>query len=272
VAEAKRKKSATQKFILQYPDCCFCAGTRKSCTREHMPPKSMFDGSHRPDKLIMPACDECNRGTSTADLAASIISRWGYALSPKERVDHLALVHRIRKQAPELPKEWIKPVNRAEVRARLEKHGAFVPADAGMASIGPGTIRQLNLFAYKFVLGLYFEHFQKLLPEAGLVAGFWQEDFGRAGIPPMLVEMMNRYGTLEQGKWNTHDVFEYRYETNERDGLFACLGRFRGNLFASGFAVRDGAALPANEGKDWVWIHPSGLLSILTEPKFENRP
>lgn len=88
----------------------------------------------------------------------------------------------------------------------------------------------------------------------------------------MLLEMMKRYGTLEQGKWNTREVFEYRYETNERDGLFACLGRFRGNLFASGFAVRDGAALPANEGNDWRWIHPSGLLSILTEPKFENRP
>jgi hypothetical protein len=88
----------------------------------------------------------------------------------------------------------------------------------------------------------------------------------------MLLELMQRYGTLEQGKWNTREVFEYRYETNEKDGLFACLGRFRGNLFVSGFAVRAGSVLPVDEGTDWTWIQSSRLLDILSEPRFENRP
>jgi hypothetical protein len=272
MGEARRKKSATQKFIAEHPECCFCAGIRRACTREHMAPKAMFDGSHRPDKLVMPACDECNRGTSTADLTAAIVSRWGYLLSQKERVDHQKLVHRIGKQAPELRKEWAKPVNRVQARAHLEKHDVLVPADAGMVSIGPLTIRQLNVFAYKFALGLYFEHFRTFLPDTGRVAAFWRtkEDFGRAGIPTMLLEMMKQYGTLEQGKWNTREVFEYRYEINESDGLFACLGRFRGNLFVTGMVARDGAMLPP-EGTNG-WIQPSGLLNILTDPKFQDRP
>jgi hypothetical protein len=83
MGEARRKKSATQKFIAKHPEGCFCAGIRRACTREHMPPKAMFDGSHRPDKLVMPACDECNRRTRTADLTAAIVSRWGYLLSQK---------------------------------------------------------------------------------------------------------------------------------------------------------------------------------------------
>jgi hypothetical protein len=36
----------------------------RQATREHMPPKSLFDGSHRPDKLVMPACHVCNNNTS----------------------------------------------------------------------------------------------------------------------------------------------------------------------------------------------------------------
>ena len=75
--EVRAKKTATEKLIREYPECCFCAGTRRATTREHMPPKSLFDGSRRPDKLVMPSCDDCNRNTSTADLTASLVKSVG---------------------------------------------------------------------------------------------------------------------------------------------------------------------------------------------------
>src|ERR1700732_1816064 len=50
MGEAKLKKSATQRLVAQYPECCFCGGIRAANTREHMPPKALFDSSHRPDK------------------------------------------------------------------------------------------------------------------------------------------------------------------------------------------------------------------------------
>jgi hypothetical protein len=72
-------------------------------------------------------------------------------------------------------------------------------------------------------------------------AAFWRtkEDFAVEGIPAELLEMMKHYGTLEQGKWNVHDTFEYRYQTNKPDGLFACLARSRGNLFVTGLVAGD---------------------------------
>src|ERR1700747_540666 len=76
MGEAKRKRSATQRLIAEFPDCCFCGGLRRTATREHMPPTSLFDNSHRPDGLVMPACEECNKGTSKADLAVALLSRW----------------------------------------------------------------------------------------------------------------------------------------------------------------------------------------------------
>jgi hypothetical protein len=271
MGEAKLKRSATQRFIARYPDCCFCGGLRRAVTREHMPPKALFDGSHRPDKLVMPACHACNRGTSTADLIASIISRWGTDVSPEGRVDHRRLAAQVRMHHPELVAEWTSqsPSERLEARFHLEKHGVSVPASAGLAAIGPLTIRQLNLFSHKVVLGLYFQHFQKPLPNTGRVCAYWRskEDFAKGGIPPVLLEIMKRYGTLEQGRWNAREIFEYRFEPNEKDGLFACLARLRGGVYVAGFAAENAAILASEVDSDW--IVPSELLDMMSNPLFE---
>lgn len=268
------KRSATQKLIASYPNCCFCGGLRLTITREHMPPKALFDGSHRPDKLVMPACKECNNGTSTADLTASIISRWQMTLSPSQHADHRRLVAQVRRYHPELIAEWTKlvPSERLKAKLHLESQGVPVPANAGMASIGPLTIRQLNQFSHKVVLGLYFEHFKKLLPNTGRVSAFWRskEDFARGGIPPVLLEMMKRYGTIEQGQWNASEIFEYRFEVNEIDGLFACLARLRGGLFIVGFAAENEESIATD--LDSGWLVPADLLGMMNNPLFDKRP
>lgn len=270
MGEAKRKRSATQKLISDFPHCYMCGGARASTTREHMPPKALFDGSHRPDKLVMPACDECNGGTSTADLVASVVSRWSYSSIERNNQDHRRLAARLRKQAPEIISEWTAPLNRLKARRHLETQGVAIPSDARFITIGPSTIRQLNLFSHKLVLGLFFEHFKKPLPIAGRMSAYWRtkEDFA-GQVPKELLDMMNRYGTLEQGKWNAREIFEYRYEINENDGLFACLARLRAGLYVVGFLVTNASALDEDDAS---WISPSELLGKLDDPAFEMRP
>jgi len=178
----------------------------------------------------MPACRECNGGTSTSDLVASVVSRWGYATDPQRHADHSRLIGQVRRQAPGLISEWTKPIDRAKARQHLEDYGVRVPPDAGLATIGPLTIGQLNLFAHKVVLGLYFEHFHKLLSNTGRFCAFWRskEDFAQAGVPTVLLEMMQRYGTLEQGKWNVREVFEYRFEIMRLTGCSHALQDYEG--------------------------------------------
>jgi hypothetical protein len=273
MSESKLKLSATKTLIEQYPDCCFCGSLPRATTREHMPPKALFDASHRPDKLIMPACGECNHGTKIADLTASILSRWHMDLNDRQRQDHQRLVGGVRNNNPELIDEWISLslLDRLKAKRHLREQGVPVPANAGLASIGPLTIRQMNLFSHKVVLGLYFEHFRKPIPNAGRLCAYWRtkEDMFRGGVPPMLLEMMKQYGTLEQGKWNVREVFEYRFELNEKEGLFACLARLRGSLFITGFAVEDAKVIAHDDGPDW--IVPSDLLQMLNDPLFEKR-
>jgi hypothetical protein len=274
MGEAHRKRSTTEKFIEQFPSCCFCGGLRPSVTREHMPPKSLFDNSHRPDKLVMPACDECNRGTSTADLTVAMVSRWNYESGPLERSDHTKLSARVRRQAPELLQEWTSLGNdlakRARARRHLVKSGVPVPHDASLVTTGPLTVRQLNLFAHKVILALYFEHFQHPLSDAGRFCAFWRskEDFARGGIPPMLLDMFPDYGTLAQGRWNERETFEYRHAINPDGGLFGCFARFRRGFFVLGFAAANAAVLPPD---DEDWIKPSELLAVPDNPRFATR-
>ena len=270
MGEARRNRRDTARFIQDFPDCCICGGARKAVTREHMPPKSLFDNKHRPDKLVMPACDICNSGTSTADLVTSMISRWDYGNTPNERNDHTKLAARIKRQAPEIVAEWLKPIDKSRARAHLENHGVPVPTGAALLTIGPMTIRQLNLFAHKAVLCLYFEHFKKIVSSSGAICAYWRskEDFARGGVPPMLLDLMKKYGTLEQGKWNAHETFEYRYELNAEQSLFACLARLRGRFYITGFATNNFAAV--TEGRD-DWISPNNLLEEFGKPSFEKR-
>jgi hypothetical protein len=270
MGEAKLRKSATQRFVAQYPDCCFCGGVRQAATREHMPPKALFESSHRPDKLVMPACGECNRQTSTADLVASVISRWGFNLSVLS-TDHPRLAAQMARQAPDILREWMRPIDRAEARQHLEDYGVSVPHGAAFVTVGPLTIAQLNAFAHKVVLGLYFEHFRKFVPNGGRIFAMWRtkEDFAQGGIPPQLLQMMRQYGTLEQGKWNTVEIFEYRYELNPADGVFACLARLRGGLYVTGFAVSDFAVIAGDTS--YGWIKPEDLLKMMHDPAFQKR-
>jgi hypothetical protein len=264
VGEAKAKKSATAKFIAMHPRCALCGGADSSQTREHMPPKALFDGSLRPDKLVMPACDACNRGTSKADLVASIVSRWNYDSPAQERRDHSKLAAQARRQIPELLSEWTRhddASSRPRAIAHLKNHGVQVPSDAGIASIGPLTIRQLSIFAHKLVLCLYFETFKEPLPNAGRLCAYWRskEDFARDGIPQPVLDMLPKYQTLMQGVWNAAETFEYRYDFNAADGLFGCFARLRTSLYVTGFALRDNTMLTEELGSDW--IKPSELLS-----------
>jgi hypothetical protein len=264
LGEAKQKRSATQKFISQYPRCALCGGDRESTTREHMPPKSLFDNSHRPDRLVMPACHQCNNGTSKADLTAAMISRWNYNSPEQEREDHSRLVRQVKIQAPELLDEWTainaNPSDRKGAIDHLRSYGVAVPDDAGVASIGKQTIKQLNIFAHKAALCLYFEQARTPLPNAGLVSAHWRskEDFSKEGVPALFAEIFPDVAALVQGQWDTSETFQYRYALNNENGLFGCLARLRTGLYTAGFAVRDTAGLQdALEGE---WIRPNQLL------------
>jgi len=265
MGEARQKLSATAKLIAEFPACAFCGGTKATTTREHMPPKALFDNSHRPDRLVMPACSECNRGTSTSDLVAAMVSRWDFYANNQSQVDHSKLSNQIKRQAPEVVQEWLSigsPAQQRKARRHLESHGVNVPFGARLTTIGPLTIRHLNVFAHKLALALYFEHFKRSLSGGGRVQAIWKtkEDFSVKGVPEELLNPFDGYNTLIQGAWSAAEAFEYRFARNTQEGLFGCFARLRQGLFILGFAIENDVTLEANPELDGVWIKPDDLL------------
>jgi hypothetical protein len=275
MGEAKLKRGGTKEFVEIYPWCCFCGGTRPATTREHMPPRALFDGPHRQNDLVMPSCKECNSQTSTADAVVSILSRWKTSETTEvENKDHKRLAKGLRRSHPEIVDEWTGMNLRERLKAKRDyiKDGISIGGDDRFIRIGPHTIRQLNLFAHKAALGLYFDHFRKPLPNSGRFCAYWRtkDDALRGGIPTSLLEMMNRYGTLEQGTWRASETFEYRYDLDTDEGLFAFVARARGAFYVTGFAVEDAALIQGDEDKEG-WIAPSALLGMMDDPRFETR-
>jgi hypothetical protein len=275
MGEAKLKLTETQKLIEAHPWCCFCGGTRPATTREHMPPIALFDKSHRQNDLVMPSCKECNSKTSTADAVVSILSRWTTGETTEiQDQDHKRLTKGLKQNHPEIINEWngMTLLERLKAKRDYIKDGISIGGDDHFKRIGPHTIRQLNLFAHKAALGLYFDHFRKPLPNSGRFYARWhtKDDVLRGGFPVELLEMMNRYGTLVQGKSRASETFEYRYDLNTDDGLFAFVARARRAFYVTGFAVEDAATIEGDEDKN-DWIAPSALLGMMDDPRFETR-
>jgi hypothetical protein len=256
MGQAKVNQSATAKLIAEFPDCALCGGDRPSTTREHMPPKALFDRSHRPDKLVVPACGVCNKTSSKADLTVAIISRWRSDSDEQELADHAKLARQAKTHAPELVSEWnaLGYVQRKKARRHLEAQGVAIPPGARVTTIGELTIRQLNIFAHKATLALYFEHFRRPLTNAGRVCAYWRtkEDFAVEGLPRRLLEIFPRYQTLLQGIWSTPETFECRYDINVQEGLFGFIARLRQGMMVFGFVVEAASKLTPELGDDWI--------------------
>ena len=69
------KKNRRETFLLAHPVCVFCGGGAKATTKEHCPPRSMFQGRQWPEGFEFPACDSCNHGTSDQDLLVAMLAR-----------------------------------------------------------------------------------------------------------------------------------------------------------------------------------------------------
>jgi hypothetical protein len=272
------KKSATRRLLEQFPYCCPCGGGVKAETREYVPPRALFDRSHRPDHLVVPACARCNSGTRTSDQVTAIIARWGFtAPTTAERIDHGRLSKGIASQAPELIVEWRKnagAVSQRQARRHLASYGVPIPDGAKLLTIGPKTLPYLNQFAHKLTLGLYFEKTNNCFPNTGLFRAFlrFKENFkgeGLEGLPQEITRILGTSRTLVQGSWDTGEQFEYRSNYNPDNGLFMHASRLRSGLFVAGIASEHPELLPRDMQADS--ISPADLLGILHDPRYQDK-
>jgi hypothetical protein len=265
MGEHQLKQSATQKFLQKYPFCCLCGGATPATTREHVPPKALFDRSHRPDRLVVPACRVCNNVTSTGDLLVSLIARWEFEeLSGIQSSDHAKLAAQLRRQAPDVLCEWLSAgaIERKRVRRTFESRGMALPNQA-YSKLSSKTWPHLHLFAHKLTLGLYFERTKRCLSSPG-AARAWvrlKEAVALEGIPQEVLHLVGSPTPLVQGQWTTAGQFEWREAYNKEEGVYLHVSKLRAGSFIVGVVVEDIKSLGELDTSEWV--QPGALSDIL---------
>src|SRR5262245_35947958 len=109
MGEAKRKRNNRANILAGEARCMYCPSPPD--TVEHMPPKIMFKRKFRLSGMEFAACENCNKGTSAADLVASFIARIGRdnGIGDWQIAEAMAQKRKIRQIAPGLLEEVFPP-------------------------------------------------------------------------------------------------------------------------------------------------------------------
>lgn len=228
MGEAKNRSRSQKKILERASRCIYC--TEPPATIEHMPPLAMFRDRARPSGMEYPACESCNRGTSTADLVACLMAH----IAPFDGAGHWRIdaarrfVRHLRREEPGLAAELMRSdkATREWLRA---PNGLFRETHRVNAD-GPILKRHMDIFSAKLGMAIFYEHIGAPLPSNGAVCTTW---FLNAGLTVVAAEailsILPAHATLRQGTKVVSEQFAYRYNTDDKT-VVAALSGFHNNL------------------------------------------
>ncbi|WP_407194622.1 hypothetical protein [Bradyrhizobium sp. STM 3566] len=221
-AKSKSRKLAT--LLASETRCIYCAN--KPTTVEHMPPIGMFKGRSRPNGMEFAACEDCNKGTSGADIVAAFYARLSQSDNPGMLDEAIGLRRKMTMVAPGVSEEFNGPSYRQWQRT---PSGLFREMTATRVD-GPLTKSDLTAFSAKLAMALYREHIGVPLPLDGgvRVAYFLNAGLSQKAGDGMLSKLPLP-GTLRQGRFVVPDQFAYRYNYDGKS-IIAGLAGFNSNL------------------------------------------
>jgi hypothetical protein len=221
---AKSKSRRLASLLTNEARCIYCSN--KPRTIEHMPPIGMFKARSRPNGMEFAACEDCNKGTSGADIVAAFYARLSQSQNPEMLAEAIGLRRKMKQLAPGVSEEFDGP---SLTRWQRTPTGILRPMIAIRVD-GPLTKAYLAAFSAKLAMALYREHIGTPLPlDGGVRVAF----FLNAGLSQKagdgMLEKLPLPGTLQQGSFVVPDQFAYRYN-HDGKSIIAGLAGFNSNL------------------------------------------
>jgi hypothetical protein len=218
--EAKRKQQTLTALLANAKGCIYCAGANAATTIEHMPPRSIFEGKHRPKGLEFPACEECNNSTSHSDLVAAMLARlWPNADTATGRKDITKILRAVANNVPAILPEMY--VGQAGEKLARKRHN--IPDDGHpLRADGPLLTKHIETFAAKLGFALHYEVTGSWVPAGGGVQVMWFSNVQALNgqIPDSLFTMLRAQLTLRQGEKSVEDQFQYSYALPNKGTCF----------------------------------------------------
>ncbi|MCL2779131.1 MAG: hypothetical protein FWD73_14125 [Polyangiaceae bacterium] len=224
----RKTKSRSKKEILKEDPFCIYCGER-STTVDHMPPKKMFIRKWRLSGMEFGSCFRCNEGAAAADAVASFLARMGIH-GGSEAIDDL--INTMKAKAPAVLKEIVQSISGSQAIFGRANEYLYQPLRYGRLD-GSAVRAHMSVFGARFGMALFRQLVRRPLCRDGVVYARWNLNCG------ILEEFLNGLplaGTLEQGKHDASDQFEYQYNT-DRKYIAASFARFQRGLYIFSIAA-----------------------------------
>lgn len=199
--------------------CCYC-GTRKATTKDHIPPKSIFNKPRPSDLITVPCCFECNNTASKYD---------------EKFKTYLGMhVGRQGGEAERLFKESVLPTAKHNNKLRNTIFETMYPVYTATKSgiiTGKGMAVPWDSDAHDFTIerivrGLFYHHYKKVIGNNASVETYWFKQ-----IP-------NGFENMLYGKSIANGKFAYLYnKLDETDFDSAWMFNFYNGHFAAGMVL-----------------------------------
>lgn len=240
MGEAKRRETFSQRIRREQPFCIFCGGDTPSETLEHYPPRSIFDGKHRPQGMEFGACRECNEASREADLVAATLSRM--MPNPKSaagREEVRKLINSVWR-IPGFAREFQPDRNQAATLNRLRDIAPRLPSWNFVRIDGPIVAKSMTIFGSKLGLALHTATTGRILPASGAVAVQWYSNLQayQDALPKEFLAMCGPGRTLRQGDFEVGEQFTVHSVVPDEGGsMSAHFATFRQSFAIMMFAT-----------------------------------
>jgi hypothetical protein len=182
-------------------NCIYCG--QPADTREHIPPKQFFKGVPEESLIVVPSCLICNRGfQKDEDFFRQFWVSMLMDRSPTAGDLMNGQVSRSIQRTPALGWQMFKQMSLVDL---VTPTGIYVGKGTAF-KITDVDRKRIDRIVVKIIKGLFYNHFQKTIPEDWLIEVYW--------ITPQIEKKLGLQQLAQKLKWNVikEDTFAYGFD------------------------------------------------------------
>lgn len=254
ITEMSKQALTTKEFLEQNPYCCFCGGQVPATTRDHIPPKIVFENKVWPDGFEFPACAGCNSATRLFDQEFGLLSCFG-GLESGPTQDELAQFQKVLRGVANNNLQLAVALRMRSNQKRREFKEKGHKIEPGI-TYGEIPIIQMppradlagEVIAFKLGCALHYKHFNRILPITGKVVSAIRTNYRviTEGIPTNFISTTTLAYIPKRGGKDLSKQFAYRLALDRKAhaGFFMC--KFRDSLQIEAITIEKPSAYSFN--------------------------
>lgn len=235
----KLAKLNRETFFKTHPICIFCGGNTRANTKEHCPPKALFERRVWPNGFEFAACANCNNGTSGDDVVVALLGRFGREHLKLQDGRTIGVMRNANNQHPEMfPKMLdITPI---QARKTAKELGVTRPPgltyqQSGIVNVTPHMDTAVATLAKKLSKAIFYKETNKIFPANGEIQFNWftNANLLKLGFIPALQAFANieaKTPSISRNGRDLKDQFNYRFSLSS-DHELAVLQAVFGSVF-----------------------------------------